>query len=166
MFDKIGDLPLHPLVIHAVVVGIPLAALLAVLFAIPRTREWARWPLAIVVVGATAVTFIARQSGQFDLAALAVSQSALLHHDRFCCYRPAQRVRRAKDSRRQCRRRQAACHHPHCAAGPAGGGGGGGVDLDRACWRSRGPCGVESDRSAALQLPLRFRRLRTIESLV
>jgi hypothetical protein len=63
MFDKIGDMPLHPLVIHAVVVGIPLAALLAVLFAIPRTREWARWPLAIVVVGATAVTFVARQSG-------------------------------------------------------------------------------------------------------
>jgi|SRR5215211_6001918 len=63
MFDKIGDMPLHPLVIHVVVVGIPLAVLLAVLFAIPRTREWARWPLAIVVVGATAATFVARQSG-------------------------------------------------------------------------------------------------------
>lgn len=31
MFDKIGNLPLHPLVIHAVVAGIPLAALLAFL---------------------------------------------------------------------------------------------------------------------------------------
>ena len=63
MFDKIGNLPLHPLVIHAAVIGIPLAVLLAFLFAFPKTREWARWPLAIVVVGATAVTFVARQSG-------------------------------------------------------------------------------------------------------
>jgi hypothetical protein len=63
MFDRIGDLPLHPLVVHAAVIGIPLAALLALLFAIPKTREWARWPLAITVVGATAVTFVARQSG-------------------------------------------------------------------------------------------------------
>ena len=38
MFDKIGNLPLHPLVIHAAVVGIPLAVLLAFLFAFPRTR--------------------------------------------------------------------------------------------------------------------------------
>ena len=63
MFDKIGGFPLHPLVLHAAVAGIPLAALLAFLFAIPKTRSWARWPLAIVVVGATAATFVARQSG-------------------------------------------------------------------------------------------------------
>ena len=62
MFDKIGDLPLHPLVVHAAVIGIPLAALMAFLFAFPKTREWARWPLAITVVGATAVTFVARES--------------------------------------------------------------------------------------------------------
>jgi len=72
MFDKIGDMPLHPLVIHAVVFGIPLAALLAILFAFPRTREWARWPLAIVIVGATAVTFVARQSGLAFEAALGI----------------------------------------------------------------------------------------------
>jgi hypothetical protein len=63
MFDKIGDLPLHPLVIHAAVVGIPLAVLLAFLFAFPKTRQWARWPLAITVVGATGVTYVAKQSG-------------------------------------------------------------------------------------------------------
>jgi hypothetical protein len=72
MFDKIGDMPLHPLVIHAVVFGIPLAVLLALLFAFPKTREWARWPLAIVVVGATAVTFVARQSGLAFEAALGI----------------------------------------------------------------------------------------------
>ena len=72
MFDKIGNLPLHPLVIHAAVVGIPLAVLLAFLFAFPRTRAWARWPLAIVLVGATGVTFVARQSGLALEAALGI----------------------------------------------------------------------------------------------
>jgi hypothetical protein len=72
MFDKIGDLPLHPLVVHAAVIGIPLAALLALLFAFPKTREWARWPLAITVVGATAVTFVARQSGLALEAAMGI----------------------------------------------------------------------------------------------
>jgi len=72
MFDKIGNMPLHPLVIHAVVFGIPLAALLAFLFAFPKTREWARWPLAIVVVGATLVTYVARQSGLAFEAALGI----------------------------------------------------------------------------------------------
>ena len=72
MFDKIGDLPLHPLVVHAAVIGIPLAALLALLFAFPKTREWARWPLAITVVGATAVTFVARESGLALEAAMGI----------------------------------------------------------------------------------------------
>jgi hypothetical protein len=73
MFDKIGDLPLHPLVVHAAVVGIPLAALFAFLFAFPKTREWARWPLAITVVGVTVVTYVARQSGLAFEAALGVT---------------------------------------------------------------------------------------------
>jgi glucan phosphoethanolaminetransferase (alkaline phosphatase superfamily) len=73
MFDRIGDLPLHPLVVHAAVVGIPLAALFAFLFAFPKTREWARWPLAITVVGATVVTYVARQSGLAFEAALGVT---------------------------------------------------------------------------------------------
>jgi hypothetical protein len=73
MFDQIGNLPLHPLVVHTVVVGIPLAALLAFLFAFPRTREWARWPLAITVVGATVLTYVARQSGLALEVALGVT---------------------------------------------------------------------------------------------
>ena len=64
MFDQINGMPLHPLIIHAAVIGIPLACLLAALFAFPRTRAWARWPLALTVLGATAVTFAARESGQ------------------------------------------------------------------------------------------------------
>jgi hypothetical protein len=63
MFDSIAGLPLHALVIHVVVVAIPLATLLALLFAFPRTRNWARWPLGLVALGAAAATFVARQSG-------------------------------------------------------------------------------------------------------
>jgi uncharacterized membrane protein len=64
MFDQINGMPLHPLILHVPVIGIPLALLLAVLFAFPRTRAWARWPLALTVLGATAATFAARQSGE------------------------------------------------------------------------------------------------------
>ena len=63
MFDSIGDMPLHPLVVHAVVVGAPLAALLGFLFVVPRFRAWARWPLALVAVGALAAGLVARESG-------------------------------------------------------------------------------------------------------
>ena len=64
MFDQIGDMPLHPLVIHVPVIGIPLALLLTLLFAFPRTRAWARWPLALTVLGATAATWLSQQSGE------------------------------------------------------------------------------------------------------
>ena len=64
MFDEINGMPLHPLIIHAPVFGIPLAFLLAGLFAFPRTRAWARWPLLVTVLGATAATFAAKESGE------------------------------------------------------------------------------------------------------
>lgn len=64
MFDQIGDMPLHPLVIHVPVIGIPLALLLALLFAFPRTRAWARWPLVLIVLGSAAATWVSVQSGQ------------------------------------------------------------------------------------------------------
>ena len=57
-------MPLHPLVIHAVVVGIPLALLLAVLFAVPRFRSLARWPLGLVAVGSAVLTLVAKESGE------------------------------------------------------------------------------------------------------
>ena len=64
MFDSIGNLPLHPLVIHVVVIGAPLGVLLAFLFAVPRTRGWARWPLAITAVGTLASSIVAKESGE------------------------------------------------------------------------------------------------------
>ena len=64
MFDQIGNMPLHPLVLHGAVVGIPLAVLLAFLFAFPRTRAWARWAFGLTVLGATAATFVTKESGE------------------------------------------------------------------------------------------------------
>lgn len=64
MFDSIGDMPLHPLVIHAVVVGAPLAALLGILFVVPRFRNWARWSVAVVAVGSFAAALVAKESGE------------------------------------------------------------------------------------------------------
>jgi glucan phosphoethanolaminetransferase (alkaline phosphatase superfamily) len=63
VFDSFNGLPLHALVLHTVVIAVPLATLLAILFGIPRTRSWARWPLAVVAVGTLAVTYVTRQSG-------------------------------------------------------------------------------------------------------
>ncbi len=75
MFDQIGDMPLHPLVIHVPVLGIPLALLLTLLFAFPRTREWARWPLAIVAVGTFVSAVVAKESGEGLQRALGIAPS-------------------------------------------------------------------------------------------
>ena len=64
MFDTVGGLPLHALVLHVVVIAVPLATLLALLFAYPRTRNWARWPLAVVAVGTLGATFVTKESGE------------------------------------------------------------------------------------------------------
>jgi hypothetical protein len=64
VFDTVAGLPVHALVLHVVVLAVPLSTLLALLFSYPRTRNWARWPLALVSVGTLGVTFVAQQSGQ------------------------------------------------------------------------------------------------------
>jgi len=64
VFNDVNGMPLHPLIIHAPVIGIPLAFLLTLLFAFPRTRAWARWPLALTVLGSTAAVWASRESGE------------------------------------------------------------------------------------------------------
>ncbi|MFY9913479.1 MAG: DUF2231 domain-containing protein [Nocardioidaceae bacterium] len=64
MFNEFNGLPLHALAIHASVVIVPLAALLALLFALPRTRAWSRLPLLVVSVGGLASVFVSVQSGK------------------------------------------------------------------------------------------------------
>ena len=68
--DTVNGLPLHALAVHGAVVMVPLAALLGLLFAVPRLREWARWPLALVGVGAAVATWVAVESGERLEAAL------------------------------------------------------------------------------------------------
>jgi hypothetical protein len=63
VFGEFHNLPVHILVIHAVVVLVPLAGFLGVLFVIPRTHQWARNAFPLVTLGALVVTFVARQSG-------------------------------------------------------------------------------------------------------
>lgn len=60
----VNGLPLHPLVVHLVVVLAPAAGLLAVLFAVvPRWRWWTRWPLVVSSVVGAVATWLAATSG-------------------------------------------------------------------------------------------------------
>ncbi len=66
---EFAGLPLHPLVVHAAVVFTPLAAALAVVFAVvPRWRYLSRWPTAIAAVVALLAIWMARLSGQSYLS--------------------------------------------------------------------------------------------------
>ncbi len=64
MFDQVNGLPLHPLAVHAAVVLVPASALLALLFALPRTRGWSRLPLLLTSVSSVGAVFVAVQSGK------------------------------------------------------------------------------------------------------
>lgn len=56
----VNGLPLHPLVVHAAVVFVPLAAVAVVAMAVPRWRWAARWPaLGLAAVAAGAVQLAA-----------------------------------------------------------------------------------------------------------
>lgn len=82
MFNSVFGLPTHILVIHAVVVGIPLAALVTAAIAI-RSRWRAKAGIWVLVFDALVVvaTYLARESG-IDLYAdlPAVTQRLAAHH--------------------------------------------------------------------------------------
>ena len=65
MFDTITGLPLHPLVIHGVVVGVPLMAVLTVLVAVRKNlRERFAWWVAGANFLLFLVTLVAKESGE------------------------------------------------------------------------------------------------------
>ena len=65
MFDTITGLPLHPLVIHAVVVGIPLMAVMTIVVAVRKNlRERFSWWVAGANPLLFLVTLVAKQSGE------------------------------------------------------------------------------------------------------
>lgn len=74
MFDTVFGLPTHALVVHAVVVLLPLAALAGVLVAVRRPLR-RRFGLLVTVfaVGAVAAVIVATQSGQRLQERLAVT---------------------------------------------------------------------------------------------
>lgn len=74
MFDSIFGLPVHPLVIHAVVVFLPLASVAVLVAAVwPKFRRWAGpLPLILALIG-TVLTPVATQSGE-ALAATGLGQ--------------------------------------------------------------------------------------------
>jgi uncharacterized membrane protein len=62
---EFNGLPLHPLVVHVVVVFAPLAGIGGILYAlVPRWRWRLRWPLVACAVLAAAAGIVAVQSGQ------------------------------------------------------------------------------------------------------
>lgn len=61
---EFNGLPLHPLVVHLVVVATPLVGVDALLYAVRPSWRWAlRWPLAVAAVIAAAATQVAAMSG-------------------------------------------------------------------------------------------------------
>nr|NLI51602.1 hypothetical protein [Propionibacterium sp.] len=64
-FDTVAGLPVHPLVVHAAVVLLPLAALLLVaLIAVRRWRAALGVPTLLALAGGTAAAFVAAESGE------------------------------------------------------------------------------------------------------
>ncbi len=64
-FDTVAGLPLHPLVVHAAVVLLPLAALVLVtLVAVRRWRAALAVPTLLALAGGTAAAFVAAESGE------------------------------------------------------------------------------------------------------
>ncbi len=62
---EISGLPLHPLVVHAVVVFAPLSGLAALVYAaVPRWRWAVRWPLVAMTLVAVGGAVLAAMSGQ------------------------------------------------------------------------------------------------------
>jgi len=65
---ELNGVPVHPLVVHAVVVLAPLAGLTGLVYAaVPKWRWLLRWPLVVLAVAAAGASFLATQSGEWLL---------------------------------------------------------------------------------------------------
>jgi hypothetical protein len=65
VFDYIFGLPMHALVIHAVVVFVPLSVLCAIAYVVrPAWRRLLRWPTAAGAVVSGVTAFVAAESGE------------------------------------------------------------------------------------------------------
>ncbi|SCL18366.1 DUF2231 domain-containing protein [Micromonospora inyonensis] len=65
MFETVAGLPVHVLVVHAVVVFVPLLALLAVAYGVlPRWRDRLGWAVGVLAVVTPVVAWVATESGE------------------------------------------------------------------------------------------------------
>jgi len=65
MFDTIFGIPLHPLVVHATVVFVPLAALTSVLAVVwSRFRQWFGWGTPVIAAFALALDPVSTETGE------------------------------------------------------------------------------------------------------
>ncbi len=65
MFDTLGGLPLHTIVVHATVVAVPVAALVVLLAGLwPRFRRWAGFLPLLLAALAVVLVPISTQSGE------------------------------------------------------------------------------------------------------
>lgn len=75
---ELNGVPLHPLVVHAAVVFVPLAALAAIAFVVPRWRGAVRWPAVVLAVLAALAVQAATLTGE-NLEETRGPRSALIH---------------------------------------------------------------------------------------
>lgn len=82
MFDQAFGLPLHVLVIHAVVVVVPLTVLAALVYAVlPRSRRALRWPLLAGAVISLVSGYVATKSGEALFQHLGEPEFVVAHKD-------------------------------------------------------------------------------------
>ena len=80
---EIRGVPLHPLVVHAAVVFVPLAALAVIAFSVPRWRWLARWPALLLTVSAAVIVQVATLTGQDLERSRGLSSPLLVTHARW-----------------------------------------------------------------------------------
>ncbi len=81
---KINGLPAHALLVHAAVVLVPIAALGAIAYLVPRWRDWLRWPLLVAAVLALAFTWAAYLSGEnFVESVPALESEQIKEHEEY-----------------------------------------------------------------------------------
>jgi hypothetical protein len=61
---EFNGLPLHPLVVHAAVVFVPLTALAGLGYVVPRWRALLRWPMLVAALIAAGAVQVAVMSGE------------------------------------------------------------------------------------------------------
>ena len=65
MFEEFSGIPVHPLLVHAAVVFVPLLVLIAYIYAlVPRLRERIGWAAALLAVVAPVTALFAKESGE------------------------------------------------------------------------------------------------------